>query len=418
MKILLIGNGPLAQVGSGMQNAYSIRTQMYFDYLKEQGLQFRTILLSDCESYQNFNILETNFKGKKLKKFLQKEISTHKPEVIIAVNNLTSYLVSCLEFDAYFVADLNGFLLGEVQLQNFHLKHDNYLENYIKREKQILTRADKIISCSLNQKKALIGELALIGKLNALNFGKNLVSSIANFCKPKGVEQFYDLKLPKNALVVGWLSGFNNWADEKLLFEVLKNAMEDNPKLYFVCTGGKYKDMPNGKFDYIYKNFKKAKLLERCRFLNFVENKYLQSVINRFDIAINTDLDCIESHFGARNRITELLANKIPVLSTEFSEVSNVISFYNIGFSFSNNEKDEAIQFLKECNKLTKKNFEKNFKKYFKENTLEIIMRELGDYLKNPFKALNNKKVNKIKMVFCYLKEKGIKKFIQKLLGY
>lgn len=417
MKIILIGNGPLNHLGTAMQNAYSIRTQMYYDYLKKQNFNFRTILLSNVQSHENFNVKETNLKGRSLKQFLQNEIDIQKPDVIIAVNNLTSFIVSELKSSAYFIADLNGFLFGEVQLQNFYLKHDNYLQTYIKREKQILLKADKIVSCSLNQKKALIGELALIGKLNSKNFGKNLVSNVANFCKPKPVQETLDLKLPKNAIVVGWLSGFNNWVDEKILFEILEKAMSVNPNLYFVCTGGKYKDMPNGKFEYIYKNFKKAKLLERCRFLNFVDNKYLQSVINRFDIAINTDLDCIESNFGARNRITELLANKIPVITTDNSEISNVVSFYNLGLSFSSSEKEDAIKYLETINKDLGKKLDKNFKKYFKENSLEIIMKEVGEYLKSPFKAKEFKKTNFLVLAHSYLKEKGIKQFLKRLFN-
>lgn len=418
MKILLIGNGPLKQVGSGMQNAYSIRTQMYFDYLKKQNFNFRTILLSEVTSYKNFNILETNLKGRSLKNFIQKEINNQKPDVIISVNNLTSYIVSKLKFTSYFIADLNGFLLGEVQLQNFYLKHDNYLQTYIQREKQIIQKADKLVSCSLNQKKALVGELALMGKLNSQNFGKNLISNVANYCEAKMVEDTLDLKLPKNAITIGWLSGFNNWVDEKTLFEILKNTMQNNPNLYFVCTGGKYKDMPNGKFEYIYKNLKKAKLLERCRFLNFVDNRYLQSVINCFDIAINTDLDCIESNFGARNRITELLANKIPVITTDNSEISSVVSLYNLGLSFGNSEKQDAIDYLNNYSKEVAKKLSKNFKRYFKENTLEIIMQEIGTYLKAPFKAMNTKKKNSVFLAISYLKEKGIKQFFKRLFNY
>ena len=89
---------------------------------------------------------------------------------------------------------------------------------------------------------ALIGELGLAGRLNAATDGHELVSVI-----PCGVEEddyvhktrvFRGIDVDEDAFVVLWSGGFNTWTDIETMFEALIYAMECDPSIHFVATGG------------------------------------------------------------------------------------------------------------------------------------------------------------------------------------
>ena len=418
-KILLFANGPLLESQSSLKNAYTIRSQMYLDFLQNYPCTLKKIILTPEKSkLKSLSQVETDLQGKKLLKFMQKQIDLFQPDIIIAVNNLTSYLTSQLRFDAYFVADLNGWLLAEAQVQSLSSGSNLFLAEFIKRERTILQRADKILCCSENQKKASYGELALIGKLNAENFQHKLLGKIMNFITPAKIIKHYDLKLPKNALVLGWLSGFNNWADEKLLLDILLPSLKNNPKLVFVCTGGAYPDLPNSKYEHVYQSLKKAGLINQCRFLNWIPKKYLQSVISQFDLAINTDLDCVESHFGARNRISELLANCVPVLSTDYSEVAQQLNLFGLGIGFEHGEEAKIKKFLEKLTLKDLKLYCKNLKDFNRSQSLKNYMQDLQSFLDEPFRVINtNLNPSKLQLARGYYKQHGLRKLLHKIIS-
>ncbi len=418
-KILLIGNGPLNPNSKENQSAYSIRTQMFYQFLTSQKYTVKTILQTkNPAKSKNLSVLQTSLEGRRYANFLQKQIDLFQPDFIISANNANSYVVSKLKFRAHFIADLNGWLPGEAQSQAQASQSNYILPQLIAREKQVLRTADFLLTCSENQKKATIGELAMVGKLTHQNFDKKMVGKLMNFVQPKLINQAYDLKLPKNAIVLGWLSGFNNWADEDLLLELLIPSLKNNSNLYFVCTGGAYSDLPNGKYEKVYKSLKKAKLLGQCRLLNWVHNKYVADIISQFHLGLNTDLDCLESHFGARNRITDLIANGVPVLSTDYSEVASQLSLFGIGIGFTHSETAKVKEFLKTLTLADVKLYRKNLKTFNKAQKLANYMQDLTAYLKQPFKAnLACLKTSRLKTLRYYLRQHGLKKLLQKIIA-
>lgn len=221
-KIFLVGNSPLPTENTKSLPAAGLRTYQFlkplissigqgssyggtviekaehaFSAKKSPNLKIClvTIALPECydgeppkkdivysEYYRHFSISKND---PALYSEIQKVHDEFMPDAIIGVNTFSSSVVASLRSTAPLWADLNGWIMAEAQAQANKTGTNSYIPHYYEMEETVLRRADKISCVSLPQKYAVIGELAVMGRLVGETFGYEFVCAIAN-----GTEMF------------------------------------------------------------------------------------------------------------------------------------------------------------------------------------------------------------------------------------
>ncbi|MBT6143244.1 glycosyltransferase family 4 protein [bacterium] len=414
-KILLVGNGPLPDSDSSSKTAFQIRTAFFYQELEHAGFDVSLCLLADeDQKISEKQMLIRN--DIKVKSKLKKALNLYSPDLVIACNITAASLVADLKPKIPFIADLNGWLPAEAQAEAYAAKSDALIEMQIKKEIKILKQADFICCVSKAQSYATYGELALLGVLNQSNFGKVMVTTIAN--RPlleknsKSMARCGFIKSPSSKMIL-WIGSFNNWVDIETLFEGLQIAMQQNPKLVFVSTGGNVKGLSNNYLQRFKEKIANSQYKDRFIFLGWLKNNQLLDVYRQADLGINCDLDCAETWFGARNRINEFLGHKIPVVSSKGSEIARTVGAYRLGVVFRS---ADAKSLAKAIETVLAEGFDQEFlanlNKY--TNKKQADFNELINFCNNPTK-LARLKSGVFARLNWYLKNKSFKDVLRKL---
>jgi len=402
-KVILIGFGP-DPTSSDSRSAFSLRTKMFEIGLKQNGFEVEFIYLFDGKHEGCLNI-----NSKKDRKIIQQKINKSQSEFVIASGFSICELVSSLKIkNKYLIYDLNGWTLAEMQAKAFSMSDDILIPKKIKTEKQILKSGDYFTTVSQAQKFATYGELALINKLSSRNFGKTVVTSIAN----KGIEfKKKNIQKDKTKFKIIWLGGFNNWADEKTLFEGIQKAMQKFSFIELVVTGGAIFGVNDSKYEWFKQKVSKSEFSDRFRLLNWADAKDVPELILSSDLGVNCDLECLETSTGARNRINELVANGVPVISSRGSEVATQIESQKLGVTFESGNPDDLAEKIE----LAVLNQQKIWAVHCQTHSADYSdFNELVCFLQNPFKSVSVKP-SKIRLLKYYIQNKGIKDILRKL---
>ncbi len=430
MKIMIIGAGPLPNEKKGIRSAAGLRTEQFISILKK-GNKICLVTIEDeskSKTCRRFSVFTHFKKTKEDAKKIKKIFKNFQPDILIGVNNYPSYIASqIVDKKTPFWADLNGWLMAEIQAQSKSLGSNAFIPYAYKLEKAILEKADKISVVSTPQKHAIIGELAMLGRLSRQNFCDQTISVIRNSTKKfktdinKTKKEIIDL--PKNAFVVGQIGGFNAWFDEETLFKGLEKAMKKNPKIHFITTGGAIKGVDEDSYPRFHKRIKKSKFKNHFHLLGWIKTEKIPLVYAQSNSIINTDFDCTETTMGARNRLTESLKFSKTIITTLGSEIAKEIVEHEAGLGVNNGDHKnlaEIIYKLSKDKKLQEK-LVKNGQKLLKEKYSDkICMKPVLEWIKNPQLAPDKRKLikmkpNYFKLAKIYFKKRGAKAFFKKL---
>jgi glycosyltransferase involved in cell wall biosynthesis len=441
MKILLIGAGPLPDEKKGITNAAGLRTQQFLTAITTNfEAELSLLIISEQKSKSqpsgqiNYAIYQTAKQNalkeaQKLKKRLENP-------VIIGVNTYPSYIAAQIaDKKTPFWADLNGWAMAEGQAQARIISSNAYLQRFFKLETTILKKADKISTVSNPQKLAVLGELALLGRLGQENFFYKPVTAIFNATEFKPLKKrqnelnslFRGEIVPKAAFVICQIGGFNAWLDEETLFKGLEKAMAENPDLYFVTTGGKLQGIDEQTYPRFQERVNSSKFKNRFILLGWIDAKEVIKVYEESDALINVDFETIETLTGARNRLTEGLKYNLPLITTKGSEISKQIAEANAGLVVANGN---ALELASAINKLAgnpelAKRLQQNGAELVKKKfSIEKTCTELIKWLRKPDLAPDQRQLVQLKPSlkgqliagWQYLKTRGLKQFIKRIL--
>lgn len=443
LKIVIIGNGPLPNEESRSRPAAGLRTWQFLkaiaDSGKIAGLTLIKIAMPECyeiepkfeakiedNGHDTFTISKND---PALLGRIQEILDEIEPDVVISVNTYPSYLASKLSMRAYFWADLNGWIMAEGAIQAHATGSNDYLPHYYRMEKSILKRADKISAVSMAQKGAILGELAFLGRINSDTATYDFVAHVPNaaFAKQEEMIESKEIrkKIPEGAITCLWAGGYNTWADVETLFKGLENAMRENENLYFVSTGGEIEGLENKTFANFKKMIDGSELKERFVFLGWVETKFMPHVYGMADFGLNVDLNCIETHTGARNRINEMMKYGLPIVATLGSEIAEEVVRYGAGIGVGSGDFEAlgaAISKFAKMNAAEREKFGKEGRRYTEENNYEKAMGPLTQWLKSPKYAPDYGKTLRLEglkayfsSAWRYLKQKGVRKFLSRI---
>lgn len=261
-------------------------------------------------------------------------------DAIVAVNLNAAKFVAELRSHLPFWADLNGHLMGEAQSKCHVYKSDEYLKGFWRNEHQVLRRADRISTVSYKQMLAVLGELGAVGRLNQYTFDHPFTSVIENAAYEGFLDKsrypkdpvFRGSVFPREAFTVLWSGGFNTWTDTRTLAAALSLAMETDPRIHFVATGGTIPGHDEITYTEFLFQMEHTGFLDRCHMLGWVEARELFPLYKECDLGLNVDSMNYETVFGARNRLTNMMAANLPILTTLGTEISELIREHKLGY--------------------------------------------------------------------------------------
>ena len=326
-------------------------------------------------------------------------------DAIVAVNHNAAIHACRLATRLPIWADLNGYMMGEAQAKGLVYQSDDYLLHFWQRMRIILRRADRFSAVSYKQMYATVGELAAVGRLNRHTASHNFVSTIPNAASEDFValapsattapteRRFRGRLFPPDAFAILWSGGFNTWTDVRTLAAALSLAMEQEPRVHFVATGGAIPGHDEMTYDSFLSEMQKTGFLDRCHMLGWVEARDLPSLYAECDLGINIDGRNYETLFGARNRLTNMMALGLPVLTTHGTEISEIIEEHKLGYVVRIGQVDELVDaIVKACRSLTDRRlFAARARKFCAEYfSYDATTRPLQQWIASPALAPDN----------------------------
>jgi glycosyltransferase involved in cell wall biosynthesis len=386
---------------------------------------------------------------------IEKILKNISPFVAVGINTFSAFLLSNILKqkifqDIPFWADMNGWIMAEMQAQAVVNRSNAFLSKGYEMEKNILIRADKVSTVSTPQKYAVLGELALLGRLRYENFHHRFVETIPNTQKifekdisslkeenNKNIykrniqKQISQIRKQKDAFICAHIGGFNAWGDERTLFYSFQKAIKKNPNIHLFIIGGILKGIDEKSYPRFEKRVQKDKdIRKNIHFMGWLNAKDIPHVYEYIDTVINIDFDCPETQTGARNRLTEALKFGIPVLTTLGSEVSYQIiqAQAGIGIKSGNDESlCSALIELSERSDMRKKMSQNGKKLLQKAFSSEKIMSSFQSWLKAPKRSPDKGKIlpfsgsrilNACKAGILYMQTRGMRAFFKKIREY
>lgn len=402
-RVLILGNSPLPFENLRKTFAPGIRT-WYFA---------RSALDANCDvsiiGYRIPNVYDKEFPDEKFTKkegidylsvkgeifenkgWLTKKIKDFKPDCIVGINTHPSSVVADLNLDIPFWADLNGSVMAEAQAKAHVYNDDKFIHHFFKMESKVLNKADVFSAVSEAQGFSLVGELGIWGRLNKDTMGYRFVRVIPNAAEDKKFKHTKNvirgILAKETDFVVLYSGGYNTWTDIETLFYGLEKAMEKNPNLVFVSTGGQIEGHDNLTYQQFQDMIESSKFADRFHLLGWVPSEDVSNFYLEADLGINSDKYCYEAILGARTRILDWLQASLTFISSPLSEISNYLIKNNLAYGFevgnSDNLAENLIKISSNRNDLDDK--KTRMKKILEEEfTPKFTLREFREWVKNP----------------------------------
>ncbi len=333
--VLLVGVGPLPSPERKRIYAPGLRLEAFLKALLRAGVKTYLAEISFAGIDDPFQA--TSIKGvcehrhlgspdDDLTASLNSYIQDIKPDAIVALTDIGALTAAKSSFTGPLHVDYFGHPMAERAQLALAFDNDVALADQWLSVLPVLLRADRFSACSRDQANALAGELGVAGRLNkatcdyrfveivppTLPFDEPLEETNGDYLTEQGI--------PSDARVVLSTGGFNTWFDEETLFRGVEQAMLQDPRIHFVCTGGAIE----GHVTDIYKRFvsrvEASEQRERFHLLGWIKHSDLSNVLLQSYVGVNCDRWTYEGAFGCRNRLYGWLWAGLRVVTTVTSE--------------------------------------------------------------------------------------------------
>ncbi|MEI6632890.1 MAG: glycosyltransferase family 4 protein [Chlamydiota bacterium] len=249
-----------------------------------------------------------------------------RPDALVATGAESCCIAAGASGELPFWADVFGDLLAEAQAKAARCEDDHWVASFWSRFRPVLLRGDRFSAVSTPQKYALLGELATQGRVNAANAGTELVhvvhSAVPGIPYRRESRAVRGSKVGEGDFVVLWSGGYNTWADTETLFLGLEYAMERNPAVKFVSTGGEIRDHDEVTYPRFLDRIRGSPHRERYVMEGWVPRERVKDYFLDADVGINVDRFLYEGVLGCRTRLLDWAAAGLPVLTTVLCELT------------------------------------------------------------------------------------------------
>ncbi len=336
-----------------------------------------------------------------IREALTSHLRTHPPDAIVAVNVNAAYYAVQLPTWAPIWADLYGHLMGEAQAKCLRDGDDRLLLHFWNRQRTILRRADRFSCVSHRQKYATLGELGALGRLNRFTSSYRFADVIPSAASEEYLalplgrysRKFRGTLFPEDVFAVLWSGGFNTWTDPAGFAAALSLAMEQEQTIYLIVTGGAIRGHDEKTFEVFREKMKQAGCEDRCRYLGWIEGGQLLDLYRDCDLGVCYDALVYESVFGARTRLTNMMAAGLPVLTTICTEITEIIAAEQLGYAVPVGDvHGYAAELLRACrNPEERRQYARRAREFVRKHfSYQATAQPLLEWAENPALAPDN----------------------------
>jgi glycosyltransferase involved in cell wall biosynthesis len=229
--------------------------------------------------------------------------------------------------------DIPGDPMSEAQARAYRAGSTDPVHRYREMLGWALARGDRFSVISKAQRGLLIGALGVAGRLTADAIGHRWVhvmpGSVEELRVPGQSDDALPVgfpDLPDDAFVVLFCGGYNTWLDGDTMLDGLLRAMDRDPRIRFLSTGGTLRGHDEASYHRFVERAGGSPHAGRFHFLGWVPTETLPAIHNHSDLALFVDLDCYEAEFGARTRVLEALERGVPVAATDSCDVTHELA--------------------------------------------------------------------------------------------
>jgi glycosyltransferase involved in cell wall biosynthesis len=233
--------------------------------------------------------------------------------------------------------DVPGDPMSEAQARAYRAGSPDPIHRYREMLGWALARGDRFSVISKAQRGLLIGALGVAGRLTADAIGHRWVNVMPGSVEELRVPGQSDDRLPDgfpdlptDAFVVLFAGGYNTWLDGDTMLDGLLRAMDRDPRIRFVSTGGTLRGHDEASYNRFVQRASGSPHGHRFHFCGWVPTETLPAIFARAHLALFVDLQCYEAEFGARTRVLEALERGVPVAATDSCDVTHELAASNM----------------------------------------------------------------------------------------
>jgi glycosyltransferase involved in cell wall biosynthesis len=134
--------------------------------------------------------------------------------------------------------------------------------------------------------------------------------------------------------VVLWSGGYNTWTDTGTMFRGLQWAMERDPSIYFVSTGGQIDGHDEITYPEFVERITRSTFRDRFVLRGWIPRSEVADYYLEADVGLNCEKPIYEVHFGSKQRILDWSRAALPPISTRLTELSLEIERSQVGWVF------------------------------------------------------------------------------------
>jgi len=265
---------------------------------------------------------------------LQQIHDAFQPDCIIAVNFSHCLYATKLRTTKPIWMDIYGDMVTIVQAAAYRARTDRGLYTSIGYMQDVLKKGDVFSGCGLPQQHMMVGELAMVGRLNHRTFGYQFVRTVPPGSPPtdgmpilrtEARHLLADQGIDEEAFVVLWCGGYNTWTDVDTLFKALTWAMSQNPTVHYVSVGANTYQAPDNVYARLLELIDKSPYRDRFHMLGWRPWSEIPQFYRESNVGINIDALHYETIYGTRTRLVEMIASGLPVITSLGAELSYLL---------------------------------------------------------------------------------------------
>ena len=268
----------------------------------------------------------------------------YQPDCIVAIGFTPAKFLTRLQTTVPIWIDIYGDYLTIVQAARYRLGTDRGVVSAIQAYTEVLKIGDIFSGCGTPQCHALVGELAMAGRLNARTFGYEFTQVILPGV-PKSADSVLASKsnirgtlFPSDAFTILWCGGYNTWTDIDTLFMGIETILAHNQHAHFVSIGASTYTAPDNNYDRFVKLIENSPHKERFHLLGWQPWQKVAAYYQACDVGINIDALHYETIYGTRTRIVEMMSAGLPIVTTFGTELATLLVDANVALGFYSGE--------------------------------------------------------------------------------
>ena len=351
-RILLLGHNPPLLERHSKLEAANYRTWQFLDPLLADGHAICFVAKASQRNPKITSISENwlgdgeynsiSFDRRGWVEDLQRIHDRFRPQCIVAVNFDLCLYSTKLRTQKPIWMDLYGDYLTIIQAASYRSRSDRGISTSIAFLNRVLKKGDQFSVCSETQRHALIGELAMAGRLNWRTFGYEFSNVIRPGLMPEQVAKQSDCGrtmlsgygIKDHDFVVLWCGGYNTWTDVDTLFNGLEWSMARESRIHYVSLGASTYQALDNTYARFLSKIEQSRFRDRFHMLGWRPWEEVIRYYSESDVGINIDALHYETIYGTRTRLLEMIAAGLPVITSLGSELSFLLAERNAALTF------------------------------------------------------------------------------------